>query len=131
MIIETFKEVILQFVEKSNDCADERYGTLTHKEQLTLFRAIVTFLFTCAGMLEKMIVNTTEHAFVQAFANIEEKSCEDSTVELSIEPAAFKYLFKSKIPIRWKITDEHNNYWFDDSILYWQLFAFFADFQSG
>ena len=68
-------------------------------------------------MLEKKIVNTTEHAFVQAFANIEAKGCEDGTVELSIEPAACKYLFKSKILIRRKITDEHINYWFDDSVL--------------
>ena len=92
MINETFIEVILQFVEKTNDSADKRYGTLTLKEQLTLFRAIVTFLFTCTGMLEKMINKSTEHAFVQAFASIEDKSCEDSSLGLSIEPAACKYL---------------------------------------
>ena len=92
---ETLKEVILQNVQKSNDCADKRNGTLTHKEHLTLFRAIVTFLFTWTGMLEKMSINTTVHAVVQVIVNIEEKN-EDNTVELSIEPAACKYLFKSK-----------------------------------
>ena len=42
-----------------------------------------------------MIINTTVHIVVQAIVNIEENN-EDDTVELSIEPAACKYLFKSK-----------------------------------
>ena len=95
MINETLKELVLQNVKKSNDCADKRNGTLTHKEQLALFRAIVTFLFTCTGMLEKLIINTTVHAVFQAIDNIEEK-IEDDTVELSTEPAACKYIFESK-----------------------------------
>ena len=59
---------------------------------MTLFRAIVTFLFTCTGMLEKMIINTTVHAVVQAIVSIEEK-IKDDTVKLGIEPAACRYLF--------------------------------------
>ena len=62
---------------------------------MNLFRAIVKFLFTCTGMLEKMIIKTTVHAVVLAFVNIEEKY-EDDTVELSIETAAGKYFFKFK-----------------------------------
>ena len=92
---ETLNEVILQNVQKSNDCADKRNDTLNHEEQLTLFRVIVTFLFTCTGMLGKMIINTTVHAVVQAIVNIEEK-IEGYAVELSIKPAGCKYLFKSE-----------------------------------
>ena len=54
--------------------------------------------FTWTGMLEKMIINTTVHAVVQAFVNIVEKK-EDDTVELSIESADCKYLFKSETQI--------------------------------
>ena len=79
IINETIKEVILQNVQKSIDCADKRNGTLTHKEQLTLFGAIVKFLFTCTGMREKMIISATVHAVLQAIVNIEEKN-EDDTV---------------------------------------------------
>ena len=90
------QRIILQNVQKSNDCADKRNGILTHNELLILFRAIVTFLFTCTGKLEKIIINTTIHAVVQAIINIEEKN-EDNTSELNrIEPATCKNLFKSK-----------------------------------
>ena len=44
IVNETLKEVILQNLQKSNDCTDKRNGTLTHKERLTLFRAIVPFV---------------------------------------------------------------------------------------
>ena len=42
-----------------------------------------------------MIINTTVHAVVQEIVNIEETN-KDDTVKLSKEPAAPKYLFKSK-----------------------------------
>ena len=47
-------------------------------------------------MLVKMVIFNTVHAVVQAIVNIEEKN-EDNFVELSIEPAVCKYVFKTLI----------------------------------
>ena len=76
----------------------EEYKFLTNKQRLTLFRAIMTCLYSYVTpvMLEKSIINITIHAAVQAIAKLENPGPDHELIELSVEPSQSKSNLKTR-----------------------------------
>ena len=66
----------------------EEEKQLTHKQRLQLFRAIVTYLFKYAGLLEKYVTNLTVHAVTQVIVDRDGANDDtaDKEYQLEVEP---------------------------------------------